>query len=204
MQIAMLLYAGFRLLDVGDSLEVFELANRLCGRTFYETKLLGPHCGTVVAASGVALATTACYSRAASAFDIVMVPGSRLDHTKHDNRMAVDWLRDTGAATPRLASVSSGAHLIARAGLANGRWLATHPHDVRRLSDEHPSAYVLAIEGCLKDGNLYSSGSERAGLHLAVALVREDLGPEAADRIGTSLGLQLLQHTANALNRTRQ
>lgn len=191
MLVAMMLYAGFQLLEVSDAMDVFQEANRLSGHTFYEPHLLGPSCESVVASSGAALATAGCYARATSTFDIVMVPGSPLTGTTPDHRKVVEWLRDAGPATPRLASLSGGALLIARAGLAHGRWITTHRHYVRRLADEHPSTHVFASEACLKDGNLYSSGSVRAGLHLALALVREDLGAQTADQIGASLGLHL-------------
>lgn len=189
MQVAMVLYDGFQLREVSDSLDVFHEANRLCGQPFYEPKLLGPSCESVIASSGAALATTDCYSCATRAFDVVIVPGSLLNQTAHNDRAAVEWLRHAGPATPRLASLSGGALLIARAGLADRRWLATHRRHVRRLADEYPSAHVFASEVCLKDRNLYSSGSERAGLHLCLALVREDLGAAAANQIGASLGL---------------
>jgi transcriptional regulator GlxA family with amidase domain len=189
MQVAMMLYAGFQLLEVSDAMDVFQEANRLRGQTFYEPRLLGPSCGSVFASSGAALATADCYARATGAFDIVMVPGSPLADTTPDHRQVVEWLRHAGATTPRIASLSSGALLVARAGLADKHWITTQRRYVRRLADEYPSTHVFASEACVKDGNLYSSGSARAGLHLALALVREDLGARTADQIGVSLGL---------------
>jgi transcriptional regulator GlxA family with amidase domain len=191
MLVAMMLYAGFQLLEVSDAMDVFQAANRLRGQTIYEPHLLGPSCESVVASSGAALATAGCYSRATSAFDIVMVPGSPLAGTTPDHLKVVEWLRDVGAATPRLASLTGGALLIARAGLADERWITTNRRYVSRLASESPSTHVFASEACLKDGNLYSSGSARAGLHLALALVREDLGTQAANEIGASLGVDL-------------
>ena len=42
MHVAMMLYAGFRLLEVTGPMEVFHEANRLCGATMYEQHLVGP------------------------------------------------------------------------------------------------------------------------------------------------------------------
>ncbi|MBB3260088.1 transcriptional regulator GlxA family with amidase domain [Paraburkholderia bannensis] len=201
MQVAMMLYAGFQLLEVSDAMDVFHEANRLHEQAFYEPHLLGPSCGNVLASSGAALATADCYAHATSAFDIVVVPGSPLAEMTPDRRQVVEWLRHAGAATPRIASLSGGALLVARAGLADRHWITTDRRYVKRLADEFPSTHAFASEACLKDGKLYSSGSARAGLHLALALVREDLGAQTADRIGASLGLQL--SAAKALPRVR-
>ncbi|HEV3430820.1 MAG TPA: DJ-1/PfpI family protein [Paraburkholderia sp.] len=191
MLVAMMLYAGFQLLEVSDSMDVFHEANRWCGQTFYEPQLLGPSCESVIASSGAAVGTTGCYASATGAFDIVVVPGSPPGGPTPDQHKIVEWLRNAGPATPRLASLSGGALLIARAGLARQRWLTTHERYVKRLAAEYPATHVFASEACLKDGNLYSSGSARAGLHLALALVREDLGAQAAGHIAGSLGLQM-------------
>jgi transcriptional regulator GlxA family with amidase domain len=59
MHVAMMLYAGFRLLEVTGPMDVFHEANRLCGATLYEQHLVGPLPGPVLCSNGVAVGTTA-------------------------------------------------------------------------------------------------------------------------------------------------
>ncbi|MFM0212708.1 AraC family transcriptional regulator [Paraburkholderia sediminicola] len=190
MHVAMMLYAGFRLLEVTGPMDVFHEANRLCGGTLYEQHLVGPFPGAVVCSNGVAVGTTECLSDAHTSFDIVVVPGSPFISPRRENRELVDWLSAAGRSVRRLASVSNGAFMVARAGLADHRSLTTHWRDAQRLSTEYPLVRVMSNQRCLKDGNLYSSRGVSDGIQMALALVREDLGEGFARSIAKSLSRQ--------------
>jgi transcriptional regulator GlxA family with amidase domain len=189
MRVAMMLYAGFQMLEVSGPMDVFHEANRLCGGTFYEHHLIGPSPGPVLSSNGTAVCTTGCLLDACATFDIVVVPGSRVVSSARDHRELVDWLGDAGRRTRKLACISNGAFLLARAGLADRRWVTTHRHDAQRLATEYPRVHVIAHTGCLKDGNLYSSDSASAGIRLALTLVREDLGEHAAGSIARAFSM---------------
>jgi transcriptional regulator GlxA family with amidase domain len=62
------------------------------------------------------------------------------------------------------ASVSNGAFLIARAGLADHRSLTPYWRDAPRLSAEYPLVRVMSKQSSLKDGNLYSSRGVSDGI----------------------------------------
>jgi transcriptional regulator GlxA family with amidase domain len=191
MHVAMMLYAGFRLLEVTGPMDVFHQANRLCGATLYEQHLVGPSPGPVLCSNGVAVGTTQCLPDLDTSFDIVVVPGSPVISPGAEQAELVDWLSDAGRSVRRLASVSNGAFLIARAGLANHRALTTHWRDAQRLSTEHPLVHVMSNQRVLKDGNLYSSCGVSDGIQVALALVREDIGEEFAKSITRSLSKQI-------------
>lgn len=186
MHVALMLYANFRLLEISGPMDVFAEANRLCGATRYEQHLIGARREPVVCSNGTAVSATAPLD-GRDAFDIVMVPGSPTIGAEGGHEGLVNWLADTGCRVPRLASISSGAFLVARAGLAERRWLAARPADAQRLAREHPLVRVVTRRGCLKDGNLYSAGGVSAALDLAISLVQEDLGEAIAARIGQTL-----------------
>jgi transcriptional regulator GlxA family with amidase domain len=190
MHVAMMLYAGFRLLEVTGPMDVFHEANRLSGGTLYHQHLVGPSPGPVLCSSGIEVGTTDSLLDTNTSFDIVLVPGAPAVGFGREHDELVDWLSDAGRNVRRLASVSNGAFLVARAGLANHRSLATHWLDAKRLSDEHPLVHVMTNQGCLKDGNLYSSCGVSDGMEVALALVKEDLGEELARSIATSLASQ--------------
>ncbi|WP_027797057.1 AraC family transcriptional regulator [Paraburkholderia acidipaludis] len=189
MHVAMMLYAGFQLLEVSGPMDVFHEANRLCGGTYYEQHLVGPSPGPVLSSNGTMVSTTECLVETRTPFDVVMVPGARVLGSTAEHRALVDWLSASGRTTGRLACISNGAFLLARAGLADRRWLTAHWRDARRLAAEHPSVHVLPSPGCLRDGNLYSSGGASAAIRLALALVKEDLGEKAARNIAGALSM---------------
>lgn len=201
MHVAMMLYAGFRLLEVTGPMDVFHEANRLCGATLYEQHLVGPFPGPVQCSSGVAVGTTACLLDVPGSLDIAVVPGSPVVSLEREHRELVDWLSDAGRRVRRLASVSNGAFLIARAGLADHRSLTTHGRDAQRLSTEYPLVHVVSNRSCLKDGNLYSSHGVSDGIRLALALVGEDLGEEFARSITQSLSRRAQHQTQSLLHK---
>jgi transcriptional regulator GlxA family with amidase domain len=189
MRIAMLLYAGFQLLDVSGPMDVFQEANRLAGKTFYEQQLVGPSAGPVLCSNGTAVGATASLREAGTAFDIVVVPGAPAAGAERRHRDLVDWLSLAGRRARKLVSVSNGAFLIAHAGLADHRWLIAHGRDAQRLADAYPRVRVTRDLHCLKDGNLYSSDGASAGMRVALALVEEDLGERAAKTIANALSM---------------
>ncbi|TAM51178.1 MAG: AraC family transcriptional regulator [Paraburkholderia sp.] len=190
MRIAMLLYAGFQLLEVSGPMDVFHAANRLYGGAFYEPHLVGASPGPVLSSNGTAVGTTQCLFETRKRFDVVVVPGSPVVSSAREHRELVMWLGDAGPRTQRLACISNGAFLLARAGVADRRWLTTHWRDAHRLAAEYPRVHVMSSPGCLKDGNLYSSGGASAGIHLALSIVREDLGASTAGAIARRLLMQ--------------
>ncbi|WP_233888385.1 AraC family transcriptional regulator [Paraburkholderia flagellata] len=190
MRVAMMLYAGFQLLEVSGPMDVFHEANRLYGSAFYEPHLVGTSPGPVVSSCGTAVGTTECLFETSTPFDVVVVPGSPASSPAREHRELVAWLSDAGPTTRRLASISNGAFLLARAGLADRRWLTTHWRDARRLAAEYPLVHVMSNPGCLKDGNLYSAGGASAGIQLALSIVREDLGERAVGTIARTLLMQ--------------
>jgi transcriptional regulator GlxA family with amidase domain len=80
----------------------------------------------------------------------------------------------------RLASVCTGAFLLAEAGLLSGRKVTTHWEYCAQLADQYPDVTVDPDPIFIKDGNLATSAGVTAGIDLALALVEDDLGRDAA------------------------
>ena len=90
------------------------------------------------------------------------------------------WLRGAAGRSRRTASVCTGAFLLARAGLLDGRRATTHWAFAQRLADEHPAIRVEPDRIFVRDGQVWSSAGVTAGMDLALALVEADHGREAS------------------------
>ena len=187
MRVAMMLHADFQMLEVTGPMDVFRQANQVYGGALYEPHLIGLSTGPVVCSNGTAVTATEALSDAQAPFDIVMVPGSPTGGLQRGHREFVEWLGQTGRRARKVASVSNGAWLLARAGLADHRWMTTHWNDAAPLAKAHPWVHVMSDPSCLQDGNLYSSSGVSGGIHLALALVREDLGAGVTTNIARAL-----------------
>jgi transcriptional regulator GlxA family with amidase domain len=91
-----------------------------------------------------------------------------------------DWLRRHGPQAQRIASVCTGAFLLARAGLLDGRRVTTHWAYADALARQFPAVHVDPEPIYVRDGSVITSAGVTAGIDLALALVEEDVGREAA------------------------
>ena len=99
------------------------------------------------------------------------------------------WLRLTARRSRRVGSVCTGAFLLARAGLLDGRRATTHWAACQALQRGYPSVEVEPDPIFVRDGNVYTSAGVTAGIDLTLALVEEDLGPCAALDVARELVL---------------
>ncbi len=90
------------------------------------------------------------------------------------------WLRQHAPAAQRIASVCTGAFLLAQAGLLAGRRATTHWAYAGALKRQFPDVIVDPEPIYVRDGNIVTSAGVTAGIDLALALVEEDAGREAA------------------------
>jgi transcriptional regulator GlxA family with amidase domain len=92
------------------------------------------------------------------------------------DRRLMSWLRRIAPRVRRLASVCTGAFLLAEAGLLDGRRATTHWASCRELAERYPRVVVDADPIFVRDGRVYTSAGVTAGMDLALALVEEDHG----------------------------
>ena len=90
------------------------------------------------------------------------------------------WLRAVAPTTRRMASVCSGAFILANAGLLDGKRATTHWSECDTLQSLFPAVEVDDDPIFVKDGSTYTSAGITAGMDLALALVEEDLGRDIA------------------------
>jgi transcriptional regulator GlxA family with amidase domain len=187
----MLIYAGAQSLDISGPLEVFALASRQAqedapgSEPLYRLHLLAADTRPVVLASGLRLLPDMAYTDMPDTTDTLMVcggMGDSLDRARSD-RDLVQWLRTTAGRVRRIASVCSGALLLAETGVLDGREATTHWSDVPALRERYPSVRVLADAIYTRDGPVWTSAGITAGMDLALAMVAADHGQALALKV---------------------
>jgi transcriptional regulator GlxA family with amidase domain len=99
------------------------------------------------------------------------------------------WIVRAARRSRRVSSVCSGAYLLAAAGLLDGRRATTHWSECDRLASFFPAVTVEADPIFVRDGNMWTSAGVTAGMDLALALVEDDLGADAARQVARWLVL---------------
>jgi transcriptional regulator GlxA family with amidase domain len=169
-------------LDVTGPWEVFAIANRVGDPRAprYALSLVAPAPGPIATSGGLSLVPHRSLARARGPVDTLIVaggPGTR-PHVR-DPRL-VAWIRRTARRARRVASVCSGAFLLAEAGVLDGRRAVTHWATCDALQRRFPAVRVERDPIFVRDGSVYTSAGITAGMDLALQLVEEDLGRDLA------------------------
>src|SRR4029450_2425327 len=97
-----------------------------------------------------------------------------------DARALSDGIRLLASRARRVASVCTGAFVLAEAGLLDGRRATTHWTVCDTLARRYPAVTVDPDPIFVQDGNVFTSAGVTAGMDLALALVEADLGRDLA------------------------
>ncbi|MEU0038571.1 GlxA family transcriptional regulator [Streptomyces sp. NPDC006333] len=174
--VLVVLFDAVQSLDVTGPAEVFAGAET-CRPGSYRVRTASLDGAPVRTSSGLALVPDGTLAEAPAPHTL-LVPGGR--GTRRPDPRLTDWLREHGPRADRLVSVCTGALLLARAGLLDGRRATTHWAYCDTLAREHPAVRVESDPIYVRDGRVSTSAGVTSGIDLALALVEEDLGREAA------------------------
>ncbi len=183
-KIGFLIYPDFEIVDLTAPLDAFYYANRTLGMTGrvsepgYEILVIAPEAALVKSKCGIEIrASYAC--REISHLDTLIVIGGEGAIAASEDRELIDWIRAMSGRVRRLASICTGAFLLAAAGLLDNRRVTTHWLYSDQLAAAYPSLRVDADCIFVRDGGVYTSGGITSGIDLALMLIEEDLGRES-------------------------
>jgi transcriptional regulator GlxA family with amidase domain len=183
-RIAIAVYPGVSLLDLGGPLEAFRVASEFAGtrgrRLNYKCSVVSSRGGQVPTADGVPLITESIRSLDRIEIDTLIVPGAFLVEDVTRDVELIKWVAKRAPKCRRVCSVCVGSFMLAAAGLLNGRRAATHWMHTQLLARQYPDVKVEPDAIFVHDGRVWSSAGVTTGIDLALALIEEDSGRETA------------------------
>lgn len=165
-------------LDVTGPAEVLRAAS-LIEPPGYEVTIAAPS-REPLPTSTVSFVPDAAFADCAGPIDTLIVAGGNGARRAAEDPEIVSWVAEAAARSRRVASVCTGAFVLARAGLLDGRRATTHWASCAELARRHPAVEVDPDPIFVRDGNVVTSAGVTAGMDLALALVEEDLGRRVA------------------------
>jgi transcriptional regulator GlxA family with amidase domain len=195
-RIVMFAFPDAQILDVTGPLEVFAIATRLLAEREsrdpgYQVELVAASAGPVRMSSGLELVAQRAMRDLRGPVDSLFVPGGEGTRRAALDAATIAWIRRTDARARRTAGVCSGAFLLARAGLLDGRRATTHWRNCDDLARRFPRVQVEPDRIFVRDGRIATSAGVTAGMDLALALLEDDLGGELARDVARHLVLFL-------------
>jgi transcriptional regulator GlxA family with amidase domain len=178
-RVVLVAFDALQTLDLTGPMEVFWAADRL-GLGSYETAVAGPSTRPIETGSGLRITPDLALAADAAPIDTLLVAGGLGVRAAEGDRRFVDAIAAAAARSRRVTSVCTGAFLLAQAGILEGRRVTTHWASADLLASEHPSVEVEPDRIFVRDGDVWTSAGVTAGIDLALALVEEDHGRDAA------------------------
>ncbi len=184
--IGVLIFPDFQLLDAAGPISVFEIAARFAGQS-PSIRVLAATPGPVRSSSGVEMLARGL--TASGAITTLIVAGGEGIDAAATCAKTLGFVRRMARRGVRVASVCSGAHLLAEAGLLDGRRATTHWRRTRQFLSIHPNVKWEPDRIFVRDGDIWSSAGITAGIDLALAMATEDFGEAVAQETARQLVL---------------
>ena len=180
-KVGILLFDEVEVLDFAGPFEVFSITEMPdgVGRPF-DVYTVAQEMRLIQARNGLAVQPR-CTFEDALEFDILIAPGGYgAEEIEIRNERLIGWIKERAARASIVASVCTGAFLLAEAGLLDGRRATTHWMDIARLEREYPLVSVVRDTRFVDEGNLVTSAGISAGIDMCLHLVKRLLGENVA------------------------
>ncbi|MFF8833274.1 GlxA family transcriptional regulator [Streptomyces sp. NPDC015131] len=190
-------YDTAELLDIACVTTTLAMANHLGAPARpYEVTLAAPGGGPIACGSGLVLQSQQPLERLIGPLDTLIVSGGRdFERAAADARL-VGHVRRLARESHRVASVCTGASVLAAAGLLDGHRATTHWRFAARLADRHPRVTVDADPIYIRDGDVFTAAGITSALDLTLAFIEDDHGAELARQVSRDL-VTYLQRPGN-------
>ncbi len=180
-----LLYDGLCTFEFGIVAEIFGLSRPEMGENWYRFASCAVEDGPLRAHGGFLLMPDHGAELIGDA-DIIVVPGWRGVDAPVPQRL-IDLLRNAHACGARLASICSGAFVLAATGLLDGATVATHWRYADALKARYTDILVDSASLYRSHGRISTSAGSAAGIDLLIEIVRQDFGTDAANSVARRL-----------------
>lgn len=180
-----LLYDGLCTFEFGIVAEVFGLPRPEMGPTWYRFASSAVDEGPMRAHGGFTIMADAGPELIEQA-DIVIVPGWKGADVPVPDALCRQ-LRAAHARGARLASICSGAFVLAATELLSGGTATTHWRYADKLRDLYPDISVDDASLYRLHDRIYTSAGSAAGIDLMIEIVRQDFSATAANSVARRL-----------------
>ncbi|MFW1676853.1 GlxA family transcriptional regulator [Pontibacter sp. JAM-7] len=190
-KIGVLIFHEAQVLDITGPHEVFSSARMLQEQNgsdqCYEVFLIAKTRAPVRMSSGMAIVPDYDFTICPPAMDTLIIPGAENIQHALDDAELLSWIDQQAARVRRLVSICTGAFLLAKLGLLEGKNITTHWAYCTDMQQRFPQLKIESDAIFIKQGSIYTSAGVTAGMDLSLALVEEDVGKTIAMSVARKL-----------------
>lgn len=178
------LFSGFQILDAAGPIAAFEIASEFAPHA-YRIRTVATEASSITSSSGIAMPAEAM-KRQRNVDTLVVVGGGGTREALDDSVLIASIAR-LAARARRVASVCSGAFLLGKAKLLEGKRATTHWRRASQFKRLFPNVRLDPDSIFIKDGAVWTSAGVSAGIDLSLAMIAEDLGAEVATNVAREM-----------------
>ncbi|HCF7275871.1 TPA: GlxA family transcriptional regulator [Pseudomonas aeruginosa] len=179
--VGFLIYPNFQALGLAVS-SIFEYANIANEDKAYHFRLVSEAGGPVISSNTFSVNTERLSD---SQYDTLIVSGG--NGCSKASAELVDYVRNSPQNSKRVASICTGAFVLAEAGLLDGMHATTHWADAAEFKRRYPKVLLDEDRIFVVDGQIWTSAGMTASVDLALAMVEKDLGVNIARQVARKL-----------------
>lgn len=181
--LGVLLFEGFELLDVFGPCEAYGIRD-LDGA--FRIAMVAEKPGPIASAQGPRAVAEFGFNDCPR-LDVLLVPGGIGTRREVDNGTLISWLRTRAAEIELVTSVCTGAALLARAGLLDGRRATTNKRSFAWVERQGPKVNWIKQARWVEDGKFATSAGVSAGIDLALATIARLVSAEIAEQAASAM-----------------
>lgn len=191
-RVGIFLFDDVEVLDFAGPFEVFSVTEIENGLQPFVVETVSEKGDLVIATNGLKVQPDYSFDNVPR-FDILIIPGglgAREREMNNDN--AINWITNQMKTVQLMTSVCTGALLLAKAGLLNGKMTTTHWASLERLKKEFPQVEVQREVKFVDEGNIITSGGISAGINMSFHIVKRLLGSEVAQNTAKIMEYEII------------
>ena len=182
--VGILIYDGVQVLDFAGPFDVFSTTRlkdkpALSDPSPFDVLLISEYPRPVLASGGMKVIPQHTIHDC-PALDILVVSGGQGEREEHRNHVLLHFIRSQAKKVKTLASVCTGAILLGKAGLLQGRKATTHWMSIERMREMLPQVEVIENVRYVEDGGIITSAGISSGIDMALRIVAVYHGEETA------------------------
>ncbi|MDR6120422.1 transcriptional regulator GlxA family with amidase domain [Bacillus sp. SLBN-46] len=200
--VGILLFDNVDVLDYSGPFEVFSLTTNSANevpelltkgipaeRKPFKVWTISKHGGIVTSNNGLKITPDFSFENISQNLDILIVPGGPFHaiDTCIQDRELINWISTYSQSGRTIASVCSGAILLAEAGILTDKKATTHPFAYDYLEKIYQDIEVVRDVRFVDNGQVLTSGGVSAGIDMSLHLVGKLMGEEAARTTAATL-----------------
>ncbi|MGG2081081.1 DJ-1/PfpI family protein [Lysinibacillus pakistanensis] len=191
-RVGIFLFDDVEVLDFAGPFEVFSVTEIENDQQPFVVETVSEKGNLVIATNGLKIQPDYSFDNVPK-FDILILPGglgAREREMYNDN--VINWITNQMKTVQLMTSVCTGALLLAKAGLLNGKMATTHWASLERLKIEFPQVEVQREVKFVDEGNIITSGGISAGINMSFHIVKRLLGSEVAQNTAKIMEYEII------------